>query len=143
VLGSAGGLIAKSQHDKQVREDKAQAAAARAAEQKREAAEDKAAQQAEADDAERKLRRVLIAELEKNIVKSAKKVVKTGYFDGPILSAQCTATGGGSSDDLTALTGTFDCLAVNKENGDGTLSGYGYTGTIDWQTGDLSWQLDD
>jgi len=53
----------------------------------------------------------------------------------------CAATGGGSTDDLTARTGTFGCLAVNKENKDDTASGYSYAGTIDWDTGELTWQL--
>ncbi len=68
--------------------------------------------------------------------------MKQGFLEGPILSASCTATGGGSTDDLTARTGTFDCIAVNEENKDDTVSGYGYAGTLDWDTGSATWHLD-
>lgn len=137
VVALAGGVIVKRSHDQGVRDDRA-AAAERAAEQ--EADEAEAAQQA-ADDAERASRAKLVSALESNITKHAKKAVKDDLLDGPILSASCTATGGGSTDDLTALTGTFDCMAINKKNDDGTMSGYGYAGTIDWQSGELTWQL--
>lgn len=129
-----GGLAVKSSHDKQVRADQAAAVTLKAKEAR-------VAAQKESDNAERKQRKTLITELEKNMTKSAKKVAKSGLIDGPIKYTSCTATGGGSVDDLTALTGTFNCLAVNKDNKDGTSSGYGYSGTIDWKTGEQTWQI--
>jgi hypothetical protein len=30
---------------------------------------------------------------------------------------------------------------VNKENDDGTVSGYSYAGTAEWETGTISWKL--
>ncbi|MET0953523.1 MAG: hypothetical protein ABWX57_09555 [Aeromicrobium sp.] len=140
--GVAGGLMLKRGHDASVREDRASAAARETAAAEEKAADAARSEQEEADEIERSIRRDAVRDLEKNIVKSARKVVKTGYFDGPILKASCTATGGGSSDDLTAITGTFDCLAVTKENADGTMSGYGYDGTIDWDSGTLGWEVD-
>jgi hypothetical protein len=137
LIGAGVGLILKNRHDEQVKQDKAAALA----EQQAEAERAQAVAKEEADESERENRRDLITELEKYVKKEAKKGVREGFLDGPILSASCTATGGGSTDDLTARTGTFDCMAVNKENKDGTMSGYGYDGTIDWDTGELTWQL--
>lgn len=97
--------------------------------------------QAAADATERSARRELVTDLEKNITKHAKRAVEDDLLDGPIMYTSCTATGGGSADDLTALTGTFECLAVNEERDDGTASGYGYAGTTDWDTGEMTWQL--
>lgn len=93
-----------------------------------------------ADQSEREHRTTLVEELEKNITNSAKEAVDDGVLEGPILSSSCTATGG-SVDDLTSLTGTFSCIAVNKENDDGTANGFEYAGTVDWDSGELQWQL--
>jgi hypothetical protein len=144
----AGGLVTAylvKQHNDQVASETRKAAAARAdALAKRQAAEQTAtaaaAQQA-ADDAERKSRRELIKFLEQTITKDAKKSVTDGILDGPILHTSCTATGGGSEDDLTALTGTFECIAVNKKDPDGTESGYRYSGTTEWNSGQITWKL--
>lgn len=138
ILAAAAGGYAKYRHDVDVREA-SEAAEAAAVEQQR---LDEQTAQEEADEAERETRREAVAELEKLIRKDARKKARSGVLDGPILEASCTATGGGSMDDLTALTGTFDCIAVTKNNKDGTQSGYGYVGTLDWESGTATWQLD-
>ncbi|WP_431446575.1 hypothetical protein [Aeromicrobium sp.] len=138
ILGAGTGLVLKDRHDQQVQEDRAAALA----EEHAEAEQAELDAQSEADESEREQRRDLIVELEKLIKKDAKANVKQGFLEGPILSASCTATGGGSTDDLTARTGTFDCIAVNEENKDDTVSGYGYAGTLDWDTGSATWHLD-
>jgi len=137
LLASAGGVVAKQRHDASER-DRHNAEAAEAARDRQEAAD---AEQAEAEAAERESRREIVKALEKAITKDAKKHVRNGVLDGPILYTSCTATGGGSTDDLTALTGTFECLAATKENKDGTISGYAFQGTADWQAGDITWHL--
>lgn len=118
--------------------EKAEEEAAKEAEEK--AAAELAAQEA-ADEAERDSRREQVTFLQQTITKDARKGVAEYLLEGPILRTVCTATGGGSADDLTALTGTFDCLAVSEKHSDGTESGYGYAGTIDWESGRVSWQL--
>lgn len=138
ILGAGTGLILKDRHDQQLKEDRAAALA----EEQAEAEQAELDARAEADETEREQRRDMIVELEKFIRKDARDNVRQGILDGPILSASCTATGGGSTDDLTARTGTFECIAVTKENKDSTMSGYGYTGTLDWDTGSATWQLD-
>ncbi len=99
--------------------------------------------QAAADRAERKARASMIRFLERTITKDARKDVSKGFLDGPILETNCTATGGGSTDDLTALTGTFECLAVTEEEPDGIQRGHGYNGTVEWNTGNVTWEIDD
>lgn len=93
-----------------------------------------------ADSAERAQRADLVTALEASIVEDAKESVTDGLLDGPILSGMCTATGGGSTDDLTSLTGTFECIAVTEEDGD-QYRGYSYSATIDWTDGSYSWRL--
>ena len=82
----------------------------------------------------------MVTQLEASILKDAKDRVNAQTLTGPILSVSCTALGGGSSDVLTSLTGTFECIAVNKKNADGSSSGYRFSGTINWGK-DYTWHL--
>jgi hypothetical protein len=134
VAGSATGLALKVSHDNQVT---AQADAAVASAQ---AGTDAAADQQAADDKTRTDRQTQVTALEASILKDAKERVKSDSLTGPILSASCTPLGGGSADDLTALTGTFECIAVNKKKADGTSSGYRFSATINWDK-DYTWHL--
>lgn len=147
VIGLATGGVLWKNHRDEAEAEKVAAAAARqeaAEEAAEEAARAKAAADVEAaEEAERAARQEAIKELQRNITKHAKELVGEDLLEGPILYTQCTATGGGSADDLTALTGTFDCLAANEERNDGTISGYSYSGTIDWDSGQLGWKLGD
>jgi hypothetical protein len=93
------------------------------------------------EDSQREVRQELIKDLEGTILKDAKKDVKNGLLDGPILRASCTPVGGGSTDDLTALTGSFSCIAVTKEESDGTASGYAFAATINWSDFSYTWHL--
>lgn len=125
-------------------EQAAAAAAAEAeAEKKREseAAARAAAAKKSADDAERTLRKVIVTELEGSVLKDAQERVTRGRLDGPITRASCTPLGGGSSDDLTAITGTFQCIAVNMTNADGSSSGYRFSATVNWNTFSYTWHL--
>lgn len=128
-----------------IRHDHAVASAAARVEAQEKAAAEQAeqakAQQDAADDVERTQRESLIKDMQKSITKHARKTVADGILDGPILYTQCTPLGGGSSDDLTAITGTFSCLAATKENNDGTISGYSYSATANWDDQSYSWHL--
>jgi hypothetical protein len=136
VAGSATGLALKVSHDNQVTTQRV--AAADAAQAKADAAA--AVAKKAADDQTRVERKAQVSELEAAILKDAKERVKSQTLTGPILSASCTPLGGGSADDLTALTGTFECIAVNKTNADGTASGYRFSATINWNK-DYTWHL--
>ncbi|MCU1479198.1 MAG: hypothetical protein JWQ64_3891 [Subtercola sp.] len=79
--------------------------------------------------------------MEVSITADAKKRVDAGTLDGPISSTSCTPLGGGSTDDLTAITTTFTCIAINKTDPDGTQSGYQFSSTMNWNTGSYTWHL--
>ena len=145
IIGSAVGLFVKVSHDSQVTAERVAAAQAQklatdAAQAKAEAEASAAAAKQVADDQTRTERTASVAELEAAILKDAKARVKDQTLTGPILSASCTPLGGGSADDLTAVTGTFECIAVNKKNADGTSSGYRFSATINWGK-DYTWHL--
>lgn len=137
LIGGVGGVVVKRQHDETERVEAA-ADAQRLVEDGVRRAD---AAQATADASERTQRAELVTFLEEAITKDAKESVSEGLLDGPIKFTQCTATGGGSSDDLTALTGTFECLAATTENDDGTIEGYAYSGTTEWDSGSITWHL--
>jgi hypothetical protein len=117
-----------------------QAAAAEAEAEKKKESEAAAAKKS-ADDAQRTVRKAIVTELEASILEDAQDRVWSGDLRGPITLASCTPLGGGSSDDLTAITGTFQCIAVNKTNADGSSSGYRFSATVNWNDLSYSWHL--
>ena len=152
VAGTGTGVALKVQHDRtEEREDRAaeRRDAEREADEEAERIalneatqrENKRELKQEAEDAERKLRRSLIKQMQASITKDARESVSDGLLDGPILFTSCDPLGGGSVDDLTALTTTFDCIAVN-ERLDGTqVSGYGFDATMNWDETSWTWRL--
>lgn len=106
-----------------------------------EAAEAAEARQDAKQSAERRYRENAILEMQKTITEDARDDVGEGFLDGPILYTTCNPLGGGSIDDLTALTTTFDCLAVNEEMEDGRASGYSYGATMNWDDRSYTWKL--
>lgn len=138
VIASAMGLALKVSHDNQVTAQLA--AAAQAQKSTADAAAAAAAAKSTADDQTRTDRKAMVTQLEASILKDAKDRVNAQTLTGPIFSASCTPLGGGSADDLTALTGTFECIAVNQKNADGTSSGYRFSATINWNK-DYTWHL--
>jgi hypothetical protein len=146
VLIVGTGVVLNIQHTNQVSAEQAAAAAASEAVKKREsdateaAARATAAKQA-ADASKRKQRKEIVTALEDSILKDAQERVTTGVLTGPITLASCTPLGGGSSDDLTAITGTFQCIAVNKTSPDGSSSGYRFSATVNWNEASYSWHL--
>ena len=156
VIGSAGGLALKISHDNEVKAQLVAAAQAQkrasdatkakadadaaAAKAQADATAAAAATKQAADDLTRAERKASVTALEASILKDAKERVKSQTLTGPIFSASCTPLGGGSADDLTALTGTFECIAVNKKNADGSSEGYRFSATINWGK-DYTWHL--
>lgn len=140
------GVLAKSRHDRavavaQAAADRKAAKAAKAEADAKAAVARRAAAKKIADNAERRLRRNGVKQMERSITKDARTDVNSGLLDGPIFYTTCDPLGGGSTDDLTALTTTFSCLAVTKKNNDGTVSGYAYHATENWSAGSYSWGL--
>lgn len=146
VVAGGIGIALNVQHTNQVNADREAAAAAADAEKKRESEAAQAAAAAAtakqaADTAERKRRKEIVTAVEDSILKDAQSRVAEGILTGPITLASCTPLGGGSSDDLTAITGTFQCIAVNKTNPDGSSSGYRFSATVNWNAASYSWHL--
>jgi hypothetical protein len=120
--------------DAQRRTHQAQIAADRAAAAERRAEEAK-------DSATRSVRRSLVNDLRKAITKDARGRVADGYLDGPIYGTQCDPVGGGNASNLDARTGRYSCLAYNKKNDDGTIEGYGFTATVNFEKFSYQWHL--
>jgi type II secretory pathway pseudopilin PulG len=137
VLGAAGVAVAiKLYHDSQVAAQHGRAVAAAHA-----AAKAQAAQQAQ-QQTEAATRQTAEQQLQTDITNDATKKLQSGLLiNGPISNTTCTPVSGGSSTNLSQSTGTYNCLAVYQTNSDGTSTGYHYTGTIDFNSGMLSWQL--
>ncbi|MDQ0924592.1 hypothetical protein QF038_003100 [Pseudarthrobacter sp. W1I19] len=147
IIAVAGIAISLNiQHANQVNAEKAAAASAAEAENKRQAEATRASQAAAAakqaaDATKRAQRKLIVTSLEDSILKDAESRVAKGVLEGPITRASCTPLGGGSSDDLTAITGTFQCIAVNKTEADGSSSGYRFSATVNWNDASYSWHL--
>jgi type II secretory pathway pseudopilin PulG len=139
IGGSVTGVLLKLQHDNDVAATHKQ----QRQEAQRQAAAQTQAQQAidQANQEKRTLRAGIVTSLQDSVTKDATKNVDQGLLTGPISSTSCTPVGGGSTDDLTAHTGNFSCIAVNKTNGDGTSEGYRYSATVNYDDGSYTWHL--
>jgi hypothetical protein len=146
LLGLVGGGIAwKVADDARVAAAEAEAAAKKAATEEREQQEREeaaaAAAQERRDEAYREARRASVSEIEASVKTMAEGHAGDGIIDGPIIDVSCSPVGGGSTDDLTEQTTVFECFAANKDNGDGTMSGYTYNSTMNWSTGSFTYSL--
>jgi hypothetical protein len=135
-----------NQDEQERRELAAQERAQERAEERERAAEEaerKAEAEAAAERYERRQRARLIRQMQVSITKDAKKRVEEGVLEGPIYYTSCDPLGGGSVDDLTALTTTFECLAVNEKLGGGRVRGWVFSATANWDKQSWSWSLGD
>ena len=143
LLGGAGAAVyLKLDHDADVKAEKREAAERRERARQAEERQRQSAAQAKADaDAfQVDLREESVKDLEKAVKKDAEENVSIGLFTGPITQVQCDAAEG-NLDDLTADTVKFECLAANRENDDGTIEGYRYSSSIDFETGEMRWRV--
>jgi hypothetical protein len=143
LLSAAGfGLVLSARHNRAV--DDAKDAAHRKAVATAQAKSDAAAQVAAKNVSERRERdgrHELVSQMQASVTKDARKSARSGVLDGPIFYTSCDPLGGGSTDDLTALTTTFECMAVDKKNDDGTVEGYVFSATANWDEQTYSWRL--
>ena len=102
-------------------------AKAAAAQAKAKAALAKVEQQVQQDEA--------VSTLKSMILKDARSRAAEGFFDGPIKSVSCDPA---TTADSSGTEATFDCLAINKTDPDGTQSGYGYVGAANYATGEVT-----
>ncbi|MCW3050540.1 MAG: hypothetical protein JWO74_4824 [Solirubrobacterales bacterium] len=154
ILLAGGGVAAAMivQHNNDQKAQRAHEAVLRRRAQERhlealaKAAADRAAAAArrgkeEQDAATRGVRRSLVNDLRKAITKDARQRVDEGLLDGPIYGTQCDPIGGGNASNLDARTGRYSCLAYNKKNNDGTISGYGFMATVNFEKFTYQWHL--
>jgi anti-sigma factor RsiW len=141
--GAVTGLVIQQVHSQQVAAAASKAAKVKAAkvkEARREAEAAEAAQEVK-DTAERAKRAAAVVSVQASIKKMAEDDVAKGVLDGPVLGVNCNPVNGGSTDDLTDVTTAFDCFVGNKDNGDGTQSGYFFNATMNWSTGSYTYGL--
>ncbi|MFD4421392.1 DUF2510 domain-containing protein [Agromyces sp. NPDC058484] len=139
----AGGLAWKLSSDAAAQEVAAAAEAKREADAKRIAENKRAAERAKAaeEQQERENRATSVTEIEASIKTMAEGHASDELIEGPVLDVSCSPVNGGSLDDLTDQTTVFDCFVANVDNGDGTMSGYGYNATMNWTTGSYTYSL--
>jgi hypothetical protein len=145
ILGLiAGGLALKGAGDRQVaaaKIAKIHTAERLAAAEAKNAADAAAEAQRVKDDAERAARTTAVTGIEASVKTMAEKDVTDKLLDGPIISVKCSPIGSGSTNDLTQLTSVFECFAANKDNGDGTQSGYSFNANMNWSDGSYTYGL--
>ncbi|MCP2370878.1 Sec-independent protein translocase protein TatA [Agromyces terreus] len=147
VLLAAGGLAWKASSDAAATKAAAEVAAELKAEQEADAKriEDnkRATEKREAaeEQAELESRNASVDDIEAGVKKMAEGHASDGVIDGPIIDVTCSPVDGGSLDDIAEQTTVFSCFASNKDNGDGTMSGYSYNATMNWTTGQFTYGL--
>ena len=140
----AGGLAVKAASDRQVataKIAKIHTAERLAAAEAKSAADAAAEAKRVKDDAERTARTTAVTGIEASVKTMAEKDVTDQLLVGPILSVKCSPIGSGSTNDLTQLTSVFECFAANKDNGDGTQSGYTFNANMNWSDGSYTYGL--
>jgi predicted oxidoreductase len=144
--GATAGVLVKQHQDdvarkERIAEQRAADAREAAAEAARRAAAARRARERAAHRLEVAIRRSLVRSLQRSVTRDAIGAVNDGLLEGPILRTECTPVGGGNLDDTAQHTGNFSCLAVSTVNGDGTMSGYGYSATVNYDDGSYTWHL--
>ena len=140
----AGGLALKGSSDRQIaaiKITKAKTTERLAAADAKASADAAAEAKQVKDDAERAARTATVAGIEASVKTMADKDVTDKLLVGPILSVKCSPIGSGSTNDLTQLTCVFECFAANKDNGDGTQSGYTFHANMNWSDGSYTYGL--
>ncbi len=151
VLGGAGAWYAVDQNNKaeaaKIAQEKAEAdkkAEEAAAKKKADAAAAAlaAAEQAAADEAAELAAweedvAMAVDGLEELGMDLAADSRKEGLYIDKVLEVQCQAASGSTDDELGVSSTEYSCLAVTKKEDDGQSSGYGMTGLIDWNSGQM------
>jgi hypothetical protein len=151
LSGGATAAVVKIKHDNDVAaerkaaQEKREAAAERARkarEAREQAAADEAAAQRRLDNIQIRFRRSLVKDLRASITKDFKqRVIDTdGFIEGPILGTTCDPISGGA-EELDETTGKFECLVANERLGGGQVSGYPVDATVNYTKGSYTWRM--
>jgi Protein of unknown function (DUF2510) len=81
------------------------------------------------------IRRELVRQLEKGVLKDAKELQADGLLEGPILGAECESTGRG-----VGPRTDYECIAINERSGS-RIEGHAYDGTVNTRSANLTWEL--
>ena len=120
----------------------AEAESAQAAEQA--SAEAAAREQESRDEQERELREAMVLEIEASVLTMAEEHIEEGLLDATeVLSVVCSPVAGVSVGDLDLETTVFECFVATEDNGDGTMTGFGYNATMNWTTGSYTYAFGD
>ena len=109
------------------------------AERERQREEAAARAQEEADALERESRADTVADIEDAVKAMASEHADDEIIDAEPIEVSCSPVNGGSTDDLTEQTTVFSCFVATEDNGDGTMSGYTYHATMNWDSGEYSY----
>lgn len=94
------------------------------------------------DEQERQIRAAMVPEIEASVQTMAEEHITDGLVDAiEVLSVTCSPVAGGSIGDLEQETTVFECFVATEDNGDGTMSGFGYNATMNWTTGSYTYAL--
>lgn len=144
VAGLAGAFVWKAHLDSvESAELEAEVERAEAEEKKAQekAEKEERKRQKERDDNVRKYRMEMIGDIEKSIETMAQSHAEEELIDGPVIDVFCDPIGGGSTDILTDQTTLFECFVATTENDDGSMSGYTYSATMNWNTGEYTYRI--
>lgn len=136
VLGSMifGGIMLKSVHDQQERNDEIATSSSRAAASSSAAAASSTRAAEQAAESERSRRRAAVHDIEASVLEMANEHVASGFIVGPILSVTCDPVTGGV-EDITLESTTFSCFATTQVLSDGRTKGFYYHATMSWTSG--------
>lgn len=136
AAGAAGAVMLKNDRDDEARQLAQEEGEQRELEAAKEAAE--AALEAEQED--RRLRQILVQDLERTITRDAQKEAERPFsiINGPILDTQCDPDGG--EIDTEATTQQFSCLAITRYTGGGAR-GYRYSAVVNYDNFGYRWRL--
>lgn len=129
---------AKASQEAQASAEASQQAAEQRAQEEREREEERL-------EIERKLeldyRLEAVGEIEMSVGALAEEHIEDGIIDGDLIEVKCTPVSGFDLENLEQSSTTFECFAGTEDNGDGTVSGYTYTATMNWTTGSYTYRL--
>ena len=119
------------------------AAAAEKAREEFENQEERREEEAEQREREREIRnrQEVVTQIEDSIDELAEEHLELGIIDGAVLSVGCTPVSGFDIENLQQSSTTFSCFVGTEDNGDGTVSGYDYTATMDWLAGSWTYRI--
>lgn len=83
----------------------------------------------------------MVEQIVESVKGSAQELLDKGLINGSILDASCNPVAGGSLDEISESTTTFECFVATEDNGDGSQKGYFWDVTQNWDSGRYTWSF--